>query len=139
MYDNCVHCSLCCAVSGYCVCSVLRCLCWGCSVSGLCPDIVLSCAAYCFVCVFLFLCSVMYRILCLYCVRNIRILYILYSCACAYLCRCMIVCVYLVILYCVRMYVVFGWGCLATQSDTPHVGCLCGHRVRIIKAKKTQP
>lgn len=75
-------------------------------------------------------------VLCANCVRNIRILYIFYSCACAYLCRG--ICVYVCI--CVRMYVRMCGRCSVevrrTQSDTPHVGILCGYRVRIIKAKK---
>ena len=92
-----------------------------CSVSGLCsvlcPDIVLfsvlSCAAYMFVVVsvHIYVCRCMISYVC-----------ILYLVLCAY------VCVY-----------VCAWGLVATQSDTPHVGCLCGYRVRIIKAKKTQP
>ena len=79
----------------YCTCvevvCVLRCeVCLCCS---------LCCSLSSSVCCILFCLCVC--ILCAYCVRNIRILYIFYSCACAYVCRCMIdyVCI------CVRMYV----------------------------------
>ena len=113
-----------------CVCKCVV-LCWGCSVSGLCPECVLCslccvlccslcslvCAAYIFVCLFLFLCVYLY---------SLQVY--------ADICMC------IVRMY-VRMYVreVFGWGCVQPQSDTPLYGCLCGYRVRIIKAKKTQP
>ena len=86
-------------------------LCWGCA-SVLCAVLcVVLCAAYIFV--FVSVCIYMFAgVLFSMCVSCICVL-------CAYVCE------------------VFGWGC-STQSDTPHSGCLCGYRVRIIKAKKTQ-
>ena len=44
---------------------------------------------------------------------------------------CAYVCAYMCVWYSVEV--------CRTQSDTPHVGILCGHMVRIIKYKKTQP
>ena len=76
----------------------------------------------------------------------------IYVCCVCVLCVCMCVqdCVHIVCVlcaYCVRIVCVLcascvcvsGWGCVTTQSDTPHVGYLCGYMVRIIKYKKTQP
>ena len=52
---------------------------------------------------------------------------------------CVYVCVSVYVCVCAYVCVVFGWGCVQPQSDTPLYGYLCGYRVRIIKAKKTQP
>ena len=115
---------------------VLRCVCslfvLFCSVSGLCPEypecsvlfsVCSLCAAYC-VC----LCTGVSGYCCIFCSVHI------------YVCRCIIA--YVCILYLCSVCVCVCGVRLrlqATQSDTPHVGCLCGYRVRIIKAKKTQP
>ena len=78
------------------------------------------CAAYCCI---LYSVSVYVCILYLFCVC---------ACVCAYCVH--IVCILCVYLVCVRYPVE-----VSTQSDTPHVGYLCGYMVRIIKYKKTQP
>ena len=122
---------------------------------------VVFCALFCaeVVQVFSVLCSVLCSLCCIYvclcvcrlCADCVQIVY-LYCLGAAYMCVlysmqvhdccawyadiCMCDCVHV----CVRMCV---WGVrlrlFASQSDTPHSGCLCGYRVRIIKAKKTQP
>ena len=92
-------------------------LCWGCAVLFV-SCVVLSrsllsslcCILFCLLSVHIYVCRCMISYVCILCV-----------CICAYVC------------------VVFGWGSVQPQSDTPHVGCLCGYMVRIIKAKKTQP
>ena len=104
---------------------------------------VLFCAVLCVVLcaeVCLFLCSLCcilysvlcaaYCVLCLVCVRSVCVLcaFCVYLCMYVRMCMCVCVCV----------YVREDW--LANnQSDTPLYGYLCGYRVRIIKAKKTQP
>lgn len=83
-------------------------------------------------CVAPVLCSLYYLLCAAYCC----VLYsVLLRCMCVCMCVCRIVCI--LCAYCVRE--VSGWGCVTTQSDTPHVGYLCGYMVRIIKYKKTQP
>ena len=113
-------------------------LCWGCA-SVLCAVLcVVLCAAYC-----RSLCCV-----CAYCVHIvcICIVEVLHICVFCILCRCMIVVHGMQIYVCAIAYVcayVCAWGVrlrlCSTQSDTPLYGYLCGYRVRIIKAKKTQP
>lgn len=63
-------------------------------------------------------------------------------CMCVHIvCMCVQDCVHIVCIVCA--YCVCAWGIrlrlCSTQSDTPHVGYLCGYMVRIIKYKKTQP
>ena len=118
MYDNCVHCK--CVV----LCPVL------CAFS---VEVSMFCSVCCiYVCLCLCVC-----ILCAYCVQVyvcivVLCAYILFEGAllrmCYFLCVCVCVCV-----GGVRLRL------LATQSDTPLYGYLCGHSVRIIKYKKTQP
>ena len=120
MYDNCVHCILLYLV----FCSLCAVLC-----AVLCS---LVCAAYIFVFVSVSVCVHIVCGLCAYC------------CVC---CLCAYICLHVYVRMCVSCAYVYvrtgAWGVRlrlpATQSDTPHVGCLCGYRVRIIKAKKTQP
>lgn len=101
-------------------------------------EVVLSCSVY----------SVFCSVLCyLVCAAYCCVLYsvsvyvcILYLfCVCACVCIVCVLCVYCVCVYvhlvCVREVPVE----VSTQSDTPHVGYLCGYMVRIIKYKKTQP
>ena len=105
-------CSLCC--TGVMFCSV--CAAWLlylCSVFCVCVYLV---SVYC-VCMCVQDCVHIVCVLCAYCVHLVCV-----SCICS---------------VCVRE--VSGWGCVTTQSDTPHVGYLCGYMVRIIKYKKTQP
>ena len=66
---------------------------------------------------------------------------VLYCCAGADICLQVydFVCVYLISVYVCVCVCGVRLRLQATQSDTPHVGCLCGYMVRIIKAKKTQP
>ena len=79
----------------------------------------------------LFLCSVLCCVLCSLCC-SVCAAYCCILCAYCVLCRCIIA--YVCVQVCgVRLR--FDW----TQSDTPLYGYLCGYRVRIIKAKKTQP
>ena len=112
MYDNCVHCSLCCAVSVLCVvlCVVF---CILCSVS------VFSCMCCIYLCLFVSV-SVCVRIvwkLCAYCVRIVCKL--LCCCLCAYICLQVYdwLCVYLV-----RMFL-----CV----------CVCG--VRLLRLPASNP
>ena len=98
-------------------------------------------------CVALVCCSLLHRCCSVLCILYSVLIYmfasvllcICVSCICV-LCVCMcaycvcIVCAYLVCM-CVRELPVE----VSTQSDTPHVGYLCGYMVRIIKYKKTQP
>ena len=120
MYDNCVHFVLC-AVLVLRLCSVL------------CSLVLCLGAAYCCI-----LCSVSVFCVCAYCVHIVCILYSMQ--VHVYVCRCVIdyVCIVLFRFMCVCVCVCVRIG-LQTQSDTPHVGILCGYRVRIIKYKKTQP
>ena len=131
---------LCCVL--FCVRSVCV-LCWG--------VYVLFCMLH--ICVFLFSVHVymfagVYVCLCV-CVLCANCVY-LYCWGAAYMCILYSMQVHIVvhgmqIYVCVIAYVC-AYRCVGcsvevcrTQSDTPHVGCLCGHMVRIIKYKKTQP
>ena len=106
-----------------CVCALRLCMC---AVLHRC------CSVLCSVCCIL-LCSV-------FCIVEVYVLHICLLCLC-------IVCVHVcagLCAYCVRIVCVLC-ACVrypvevSTQSDTPHVGYLCGYMVRIIKYKKTQP
>ena len=115
MYSNCLYCVLC----------------WGCVLFS-----VFSCMCVCvFVSVRCSLYSVLFCSLC--CMIVVSVFCILCMCVSCICVLCWGVCVYCVRILCVRE--VFGWGWGSTQSDTPHVGYLCGYMVRIIKYKKTQP
>ena len=134
MYDNCVHCILLYLV--FCVLySVLYVL-------------FLSCDAYCCsLCLCVYLYSVCVHIVCILCAYCVHIVCCILCANCCIFCS-LCLCIYMFAGVLLRMCVscayvcayVCAWGvrlrCCATQSDTPHVGCLCGHRVRIIKAKK---
>ena len=120
--------SVLCSVLRLCVvlCSVLFCsvCCTGVMfsvLSSMCCMIVVSvfCILYWYICLQVYYCASVYLVS-VYCV-----------CACVYCVH--IVCV--LCAYCVREVPVE----VSTQSDTPHVGYLCGYMVRIIKYKKTQP
>ena len=111
------------------MCTRLCCVCALRLCSVLCVAPVLFCSLYsvfCSVC-----CILLFSVFCS-----------VLSCMCCillYLCSvsvyvCVHVCVHIVCM-CVREVPVE----VSTQSDTPHVGCLCGYMVRIIKYKKTQP
>ena len=97
---------------------------WGCACVLCCTGVVLFCVC-CMIVVFC--------ILYLVCVYLVSVLCVCILCAyCVHVC---VLCVYVHVHVCVRYPVEVN----STQSDTPHVGCLCGYMVRIIKYKKTQP
>ena len=100
----------------------------------LCSLYYLLCAAYMFV-VYVFCICV-----CVYLVSVLCVCMCVYVCMCVcILCALCALCVHLVCAYCVCMCVREVPVEVSTQSDTPHVGYLCGYMVRIIKYKKTQP
>ena len=103
------------------------------------------CVVLCCTCVVLFSvlhdCCILYSVFCIdiyVCkciIVHLCILYLFCVCACVcILCACVCVCI-LCACVCACVYPVE----VSTQSDTPHSGCLCGYMVRIIKYKKTQP
>ena len=86
-------------------------------------------------CVVLF--CVLHRCCSVLCAAYCSVLCILYLCMCVS-CICS-VCVHIVCILCACVCVRYRLRLCSTQSDTPHVGYLCGYMVRIIKYKKTQP
>ena len=112
---NCVH-VVCCAC-------VLFCVVPGVEVYVLHISLFFLCVCVCAFCVQIVCCILFCCCLCIYMFAGVWLI----MCVSCYLCSvCVCVCG-------VRLRL------FATQSDTPHVGCLCGYMVRIIKAKKTQP
>ena len=83
------------------------------------------CAAYCCICV-------------LYC-WGVCVYLVSVLCVCILCAYCLHVCVHIVCILCAYCVCVRYPVEVSTQSDTPHVGYLCGYMVRIIKYKKTQP
>ena len=135
MYDNCVHCSvlrLCTVYFCVLLCAVFCVR----SVSGV---FSVSCAAYCFVCVFLFLylyslhvymfvcvCAFCVHIVCIYicCWGVLCVLYSMqvHDCCAWYADICMCDCVCM----CAYVCVVFGWGCRQPNPIPPIVVAYAG-------------
>ena len=113
------------------------------------------------------MCCILFIVVSVFCILY-SVLCISVCCVCAYCVRSVCVSCVLCVLLCIYVYSVFYAGayCFAVvllrmcvscayvcayrcvwcsvevfcnQSDTPHVGILCGYMVRIIKYKKTQP
>ena len=108
-------------------------MCWGCT-GVLCVlfSVVLCCVLFCVrsVCV---LCWGVYVLFCMLHICVFLFSVHVYMFAGVLLRMCYFLCV------CVRMCGRYSVEVFCNQSDTPLYGYLCGYRVRIIKAKKTQP
>ena len=124
-------------------------VCWGvfvlclfCVFCIVCSVSVFSCMCCIYLCLFVSV-SVCVRIVWKLCANCVRIVCgYCFVCVCVHIYMCAGVWLYVCILlsvFCVRMCV---WCSVEVRLNSiryPPYGCLCGYRVRIIKAKKTQP